>query len=78
MPASAQLKFFAQLEVIVDQELFALFDALYAGQPEPTALLFNGAIGITTMIDVACRTPLRSGVHVVPGIELDNMVRAPQ
>ena len=30
------------------------------------------------MVDVACWTPLRSGVHVVPGIELDNMVRAAQ
>ncbi len=30
------------------------------------------------MIDMASRTPLRSGVHVVLGIELDNMVRAAQ
>lgn len=30
------------------------------------------------MIDVARRTPLWSGVQVVIGIELDNMVRAAQ
>ena len=30
------------------------------------------------MVDVARGTPLRSRVHVVLGIELDNMVRAAQ
>jgi len=30
------------------------------------------------MIDVACRTPLRSGVQVVVRIELDNMIRTAQ
>ena len=78
MPAPARLKFFAQLVVIVDQKLFALFYSPYTGQPEAATLLFNGAIRITTMVDVTCWTPLRSGVHVVPGIELDNMVRAAQ
>jgi len=27
-----------------------------------------------TVVDVTCQTPLRSGVHVVLGIELDNMI----
>ncbi|HEY2569273.1 MAG TPA: hypothetical protein VGI25_08135 [Candidatus Udaeobacter sp.] len=76
MPTPAWFKFFTQIEVVVDQEFLALLDSPNTGQPETTALFLYGTIGIATVVHVTCRTPLRTGVHVVFSIELDNMIRA--
>ncbi len=78
MTALARSKFLAQIEIVVDQQFFVLFDCTDTGEPKAATFLFDSAIWITTMVDMACRTPLRASVHVVLSIELDNVICAAQ
>ena len=78
MAALARSKFLAQIEIVIDQEFFVLSNCPDTGKPEAFAFLFDSTIRMTTMVDVSCRTPLRPSVHIVLGIELDNVIRSAQ
>ena len=76
MTALARSKFLAQIKIVVDQQFFVFFNCANTGEPEAPPFLFDGTIGKAAMIDVPCRTPLRASVHIMSGVELDNMIRA--